>query len=82
MTNESRQFGTCKWFSIRRGYGFIAGDNGEDLFVHYSNIEGRENIKTQFLEVDDRVSYIPTREEKGLSATCVRVELSEGGADD
>ncbi|RRK36899.1 cold shock domain-containing protein [Schaedlerella arabinosiphila] len=30
--------GTVKWFSVRKGYGFLTGEDGEDYFVHYSNI--------------------------------------------
>ena len=30
--------GTVKWFDMKRGYGFINGDNGKEYFVHYSNI--------------------------------------------
>ena len=30
--------GTVKWLSVRKGYGFLTGVDGEDYFVHYSNI--------------------------------------------
>ncbi len=32
--------GTVKWFNQRKGYGFISTTDGQDIFVHYSNISG------------------------------------------
>jgi CspA family cold shock protein len=59
-----------KWFSQEKGYGFIAPDEGdEDLFVHYSAIEG---TGFRSLEESERVSYEPARGRKGEEAQNVR----------
>jgi CspA family cold shock protein len=58
--------GTVKWFSEEKGYGFITPEDGSnDLFVHYSSIEG-EGFKS--LEEGAKVSYEATQGRKGMQA--------------
>ncbi len=61
--------GTVKWFSSQKGYGFIEGNDKEDLFVHFSAITG-EGYKT--LEKGDKVSYESVGTDKGPQAKNVQ----------
>ena len=61
--------GTVKWFNEAKGFGFIAQSEGDDVFVHYSAIEG-EGFKS--LADGDRVEFEVTNGPKGLSAANVR----------
>ncbi len=60
-----REFGTVKWFNGSKGYGFIERDAGEDIFVHYSAIQG-EGYKN--LEEGQRVEFSVVQGQKGLQA--------------
>ncbi len=54
--------GTVKWFSEKKGYGFIEQENGQDLFVHYSSIDS-SGFKT--LNEGDRVSFDIEESDRG-----------------
>jgi CspA family cold shock protein len=64
-----RQTGTVKWFNDAKGYGFISREAGEDVFVHFSAIEG-EGFRT--LREDQRVEFAVEQGPKGLQAVRVR----------
>jgi len=65
-----KQTGTVKWFNERKGYGFISQDSGDDIFVHYNDING-EGFKT--LNEGDRVEFVVTQGRKGPAASDVTV---------
>ena len=60
--------GTVKWFNASKGYGFIAQENGEDLFVHFSAIQD-EGFKS--LDEGQAVEFEITQGAKGAQATNV-----------
>ena len=60
--------GRIKWFSDAKGYGFIEQEDGEDVFVHYSAIQG-EGFKT--LAEGQQFEFEVTQGPKGLQATRV-----------
>ena len=61
--------GTVKWFNEAKGFGFISQEGGEDVFVHFSSIQG-EGFKT--LAEGDKVTFDVTQGPKGLQAASVR----------
>jgi CspA family cold shock protein len=60
--------GTVKWFSNEKGYGFIEREDGDDLFVHFSEIT-MDGYKT--LVQGQRVEFEVTQGDKGLQASRV-----------
>jgi len=60
-----KEQGKVKWFNAAKGYGFIRRENGEDVFVHFSAIQG-EGFKT--LREGDTVEFTVTKGPKGLQA--------------
>ena len=61
-----RQSGIVKWFDNRKGYGFIQrDDNGEDVFVHFREIQG-DGFKT--LQEGQKVEFGLIERDKGYAA--------------
>ena len=67
--------GTVKWFSNEKGFGFIEREEGDDVFVHFSQIK-QDGYKT--LEQGQRVSFEVTEGPKGLQASEVRPRFEAG----
>jgi len=61
--------GTVKWFNNAKGYGFIARESGDDVFVHFKAISG-EGYKS--LDEGDRVEFEVEKGPKGLQAKNVK----------
>jgi CspA family cold shock protein len=60
--------GIVKWFNNAKGYGFIAQDSGEDVFVHYSAIQ-QDGYRS--LAAGEEVQFDVVTGQKGLQATKV-----------
>jgi CspA family cold shock protein len=67
---SEKETGTVKWFNGGKGYGFIAREEGEDVFVHYSAIQGHG---FRNLEEGQKVEFDVEQGPKGLQATNVTV---------
>ena len=61
--------GTVKWFSDKKGYGFIEQEDGQGIFVHYSSID-TPGFKS--LSEGDRVSFEVQESERGPEAKNVK----------
>lgn len=62
--------GIVKWFNSQKGYGFITGEDGTDVFVHFSGIAS-DGFKS--LEEGNEVTYDTTDGMKGLQAINVTI---------
>lgn len=62
--------GVVKWFNEKKGYGFIESEDGEEVFVHFSAVEGT-GFKT--LREGQRVEFDLAQGDKGPKAANVRI---------
>jgi len=56
--------GKVKWYNFRKGYGFLSGEDGEDVFIHNTDVP-----KGIILKEEDEVEYDIEKTDKGLKAT-------------
>lgn len=66
---SERETGTVKWFNDSKGYGFISRDSGDDVFVHFSAIQGGG---FRSLQENQRVEFSVEPGPKGMKAVDVR----------
>jgi CspA family cold shock protein len=59
--------GTIKWYNARKGYGFIDGEDGKDVFIHQSVVP-----TGTFLNEGDKVEYEIEEAERGPQATNIK----------
>lgn len=67
---SQKETGTVKWFNDSKGFGFIARDSGDDVFVHFSAIE---SSGFRSLQENQRVEFNVEQGDKGPRAVHVRV---------
>ena len=62
--------GTVKWFNAEKGYGFITGEDGKDVFAHFSQIQSN-GFKS--LEEGQEVTFEVAQGQKGLQAENIEI---------
>ncbi len=63
--------GTVKWYDKKKGYGFILGDNGSDIFVHYTSFDAAD---VRSLNDGEKVLFEVVQGEKGPRAQKLTVK--------
>ncbi len=61
--------GKVKWYNIKQGYGFIIGEDGNEVFIHKNEIP----FWTIFLNSGDKVEYLIRKTKRGIEAKEVRI---------
>ena len=62
--------GTVKWFNDQKGYGFLTGDDGQEVFVHWTALDAPRNYAS--LRDGERVEFDTVQDAKGIKAINVR----------
>lgn len=62
---RKRLEGSIKWFNGTKGFGFITGDDGEEVFVHFRNVNG---LGKRAIKPGQRVSYVVAESDRGPQA--------------
>ena len=63
--------GTVKWFNKEKGFGFITGEDGKDIFAHFSQIQ-KDGFKT--LNENEEVTYDVIEGQKGPQAANIKTK--------
>ncbi len=71
---SQRETGQVKWFNEKKGFGFIINQQGDDIFVHYKDIQG-SGFKT--LHENDVVTFVLDKGPKGLKAQDVALASAQ-----
>ena len=71
--------GTVKWFDPKKGFGFVLNDDGEDVFIHYTSIEG-DGFRC--LRNGQVVEYEEVASDKGLQGKDVSILEVESVVDE
>lgn len=67
---SQRETGHVKWFNEKKGFGFIVNQQGDDIFVHYKDIQG---VGFKTLHENDAVTFVMDKGPKGYKAQDVIV---------
>ena len=68
--DDGRERGVVKWFNVKKGFGFVTRDNGDDVFVHFRSIRGSGH---RSLSEGQAVKFSVVDGQKGLQAEDVSV---------
>lgn len=68
--DDGREKGIVKWFNVKKGFGFVTRENGDDVFVHFRSIRGNGH---RSLSEGQHVKFTVTNGQKGLQAEDVSV---------